>query len=172
MKDRETKAVFDRMLDIMSILGMVMVAFMMLGISVHVIMRYIFGKPQNWVIDVSSILLFYITFLGAAWVLRAERHVVLDFLVHNLRPRHRYMLQIANSLLCSAVCAIIAVYGVIETITVWQFDLSLDMALGPPKWTVVILIPFGSILLFIQFIRRARGYIDKLKGLKGGASAA
>ena len=156
------------MLDMMSTVGMFMIAFLMLGICAHVVMRYVFGKPQNWVIDVSSILLFCITFLCAAWVLRAERHVALDFVVHNLKPHRRFLLQIINSLICSAVCAVIAVYGIIETITVWRYDLSQDMALEPPKWVIVIFIPLGSSMLFVQFIRRTRRFVEKLRGIKAG----
>jgi hypothetical protein len=50
-----------------------------------------------------------------------------------------------------------------ETIDVWKLDLSVDMPLEPPKWLVVIIIPLGSILLLIQFIRRTRGFLKKLR---------
>lgn len=171
MKQQKYDTIIDRILDVMSAVGMFMIAFLMLGICVHVIMRYVFGQPQNWVIDVSSILLFYITFLGAAWVLRAERHVALDFIIHHLKPHRQCLLQIVNSLFCSAVCAVISVYGIIETITVWHYDLSLDMALEPPKWIVVVFIPLGSSMLFVQFIRRTRGFVKKLRSYKGDTSA-
>jgi hypothetical protein len=57
-------------------------------------------------------------------------------------------------------------YGVKETITVWKLDLYVDMPLEPPKWLVTIIIPLGSILLLIQFIRRTRGFLKKLRSCK------
>ena len=163
MKQRENGTVFDRILGITSTVGIIMIMFMMLAICAHVGMRYIFGKPLNWVIDVSTILLLYTAFLGAAWLLRAEGHVAVDFVSAQLKPRHQFLLQVINSLICAVVCAIIVLYGTIETISVWRLDLSVDMPLEPPKWLVIIIIPLGSILLFIQFIRRTFGFLRKLR---------
>ena len=55
MKQREKGTPFDRILEITSAVGIVMIMFMMVAICAHVGMRYIFGKPLNWVIDVSTI---------------------------------------------------------------------------------------------------------------------
>ncbi|MFC1868811.1 TRAP transporter small permease [Thermodesulfobacteriota bacterium] len=141
---------------------MAMIMFSMLAICAHVVMRYIFNYPLNWTIDVSSILLLYATFLGAAWLLRDEGHVSVDVVNSFLKQRHQYLLQVVNSAICALVCAIITFYGVIETVSVWKLDLIVDMPLEPPKWVAIIIIPFGSILLFIQFLRRIRSFVRKL----------
>jgi TRAP-type C4-dicarboxylate transport system permease small subunit len=163
VKQRENGTIFDRILEITKAAGVIMIMFMMLAICAHVGMRYIFGKPLNWVIDVSTILLLYTAFLGAAWLLRSEGHVAVDFIFAQLKVRHQFMLQIINSLICTAVCLVITVYGIIETISVWKLDLIVDMPLEPPKWLVVIIVPLGSILLLIQFIRRTHGFLKKLR---------
>ena len=163
VKRRKNGAVFDRILEITSAVGKAMIMFTMLAICAHVGMRYIFGKPLNWVIDVSTILLPYITFLAAAWLLRSEGHVAVDFIFAQLKPRRQFLLQIINSLICSAVCAIITFYGAIETISVWKLDLYVGMPLEPPKWIVIIIIPLGSFVLFVQFIRRTHGFLQKLR---------
>lgn len=163
MKQRENGTVFDRILEMTKAVGIVMIMFMMLAICAHVGMRYILGKPLNWVIDVSTILLLYIAFLAAAWLLRDEGHVSIDLLFVFLKPRRQFLLQVINSLICMAVCAIITLYGVIETISVWKLDLYVDMPLEPPKWLVVIIIPLGSFLLCIQSVRRTQGFLKKLR---------
>jgi len=167
VKRQKNGTIFDRILEITSAVGIVMIMFTMLAIFAHVGMRYIFGKPLNWVIDVSTILLPYITFLAAAWLLRAEGHVAVDFIFPQLKPRRQFFLQIINSLICSAVFAIITLYGVIETISVWKLNLYVDMPLEPPKWLVIIIIPLGSILLFIQCIRRTHGFLKKFRNCEG-----
>ena len=166
VKQRENGTVFDRILGITCAVGIVMIMFMMLAICAHVGMRYIFGKPLNWVIDVSTILLLYTAFLAAAWLLRAEGHVAVDFVLAQLKGRHQLLLQVINSLIGAVVCAIITLYGVRETITVWKLDLYVDMPLEPPKWLVTIIIPLGSILLLIQFIRRTQGFLKELRRCK------
>lgn len=170
MKDSEKQhkngTFFDRILEITKAAGVVMIMFMMLAICSHVGMRYLFGKPLNWVIDVSTILLLYTAFLGAAWLLRDEGHVAVDFIFGQLKQRHQFLLQIINSLICMVVCVIITLYGIIETISVWKLDLYVDMPLEPPKWVVVVIVPLGSLLLLIQFIRRTHGFLKKLRSLK------
>lgn len=166
MKQQEKETFFDRILEITKAAGIVMIMFMMLAICTHVGMRYIFDKPLNWVIDVSTILLLYTAFLGGAWLLRDEGHVSVDFIFAQLKPRNQFLLQIINSVICLAVCAIITVYGIIETISVLKLDLYVDMPLEPPKWVVIIIIPLGSFLLFIQFIRRIRGFLKKFRSYK------
>ena len=161
MKQRIYATVFDRILGITSVVGIVMILFMMLAICAHVGMRYLFGKPQNWVIDVSTILLLYTAFLAAAWLLRSEGHVAVDFIFAKLKPRHQLLLQFINSLICLVVCVMITVYGIIETISVWKLDLYVDNSFENPKWLVIIIIPLGSFLLFIQFIRRTHGFFKK-----------
>ena len=52
-KQRRNDTLFDRILGITSAVGIVMIMFTMLAICAHVGMRYIFGKPLNWVIDVA-----------------------------------------------------------------------------------------------------------------------
>ncbi|MFC1891406.1 TRAP transporter small permease [Thermodesulfobacteriota bacterium] len=163
VKQKENGAIFDRILEVTKVMGVILIMFMALAICVHVGMRYIFGKPMNWVIDVSSILLLYTAFLGAAWLLREEGHVAVDFIFAQLKPRNQFLLQIINSIICMAVCAIITVYGIIETISVLKLDLYVDNTLDTPKWVVIVIIPLGSVLLFIQFIRRTRGFIKKFK---------
>lgn len=163
VKQGKTGTVFDRILEITKVVGVVIITFTMLAICAHVGMRYIFGRPLNWVIDISTILLLYLTFLGAAWLLREEGHVAVDFIVEILNPRRRSFLQIINSIICSAVCAIITFYGIIETISVWKLDLYVDNSFENPKWLVVIIIPIGSFLLLIQFIRRTHGFLMELR---------
>ena len=163
MKQGSIVRLFDRIIEIGREAAIAMIIFSMLAISARVIIRYTFGFPINWVVDVSTILQLYLTFLAAAWLLREEGHISLDILFLFLKPRHRFLLQIINSILSSVMCAIITVYGVIETWSSWKLDLHLDMPMEPPKWVLIIVIPLGTFLLFIQFIRRAHVFLEKYR---------
>ena len=159
-----SKTFFDRILNFTQIIAAVMIAFIMLTICVHVVMRYVFNMPQNWVIDVAVILLLYIGILPGAWLLRQEGHVSIEFVLMKLKSeRSRDILEIINSTICLAVCAILVVYGILETIKVYELNLIVDMALRPPRWITVIVTPVAFLLFFIQFIRRIRGFYKKSK---------
>ncbi|OGP67085.1 MAG: hypothetical protein A2169_08200 [Deltaproteobacteria bacterium RBG_13_47_9] len=163
MKQGGNGRIFDRILEMGCVGAMAMILFSMMGVSARVGIRYIFGVPINWVIDVSTILQLYLTFLAAAWLLREEGHVSIDIIFSFLKPRHRFFLQTINSSLCAVVCAIITVYGAIETWSSWRLDLYADMPLEPPKWILLIIVPLGSFLLFIQSLRRAKSFLKKYR---------
>ena len=63
-------AIFDRLLDVVSILACILLVFIMLSVCAEVVLRYFLGSPLIWVIEISEMNLLYITFLAIAWVLR------------------------------------------------------------------------------------------------------
>jgi C4-dicarboxylate transporter DctQ subunit len=57
----------------------------------------LFAMP--WSFDVAEYSLFFITFLGAPWVLREEGHITVDILVARLSPSNQiYMARVANAI--------------------------------------------------------------------------
>lgn len=162
LQQEESKTFFDRILGFASILGMGMILFAMLSLCAHVVMRYIFHKPLNWTLDVSSIFLLYLTLLAAAWLQKFEGHVAIDFIFGFLKPKSQLKLHIFNSIICAIAFLIMIWFGIKETITVYRMDLYEDMPLEPPKWILIVVIPIGFLMLFIQFIRRIRNLIKKL----------
>lgn len=152
----ESDTIFDRILDVTSTAGMVMILFAMLSLCAHVLMRYIFDKPLNWTIDVASIFLLYITLLAAAWLQKSEGHVAIDFIFGFLRPKSQIRLHIFNSAVCVIAFLVMILFGIKETITVYRMDLYADMPLEPPKWILMMVIPIGFFMLLIQSLRRIR----------------
>ena len=49
------------------------ILFMMLAICYSVILRYFWNKPVPWIVEVSSYLMLYITFLGTGVVTKTRR---------------------------------------------------------------------------------------------------
>ncbi|OGP64084.1 MAG: hypothetical protein A2170_12495 [Deltaproteobacteria bacterium RBG_13_53_10] len=166
VKQGKIVRIFNQIIEMGREAAIAMILFSMLAISARVVIRYTLGFPINWVVDVSTILQLYLTFLAAAWLLREEGQISLDIVLSFLKPRHRFFLQIINSVLGAVMCAIITVYGVMETWSSWKLDLHLDMPMEPPKWALLIVIPVGSFLLFIQFLRRTQGFLEKYRSCR------
>lgn len=145
---------FDRVLDLGKFIGMIMILLTCIGICVHVLLRYFFDLPLNWTIDISTLFMFYITFLGTAWLLREDGHVSLDFLFHAIGPQKFGRLEILTNLICSFACLIIVYYGILETKLAIELEVAVDMPLAPPKWIVLIFIPYGFLLLAMEFLRK------------------
>ena len=161
---RLTKAAgaFDRVLDIAAILAAALIVFQMLSVSIQVIVRYFVGLSPTWVIDVSAIMLLYMTFLAAAWVLRIDGHVRMDLVVSLLKPKHQSFLNAFTSIVGTLICATVFWYSSKCTWLNYQSGYLTATFLETPKWIILGIIPVGSFLLIIQFLRRTHGYLKRL----------
>jgi len=151
--------IFDRIIGFLFFLASVILALGVLIISVDVVLRYFVRQPLGWVIEVVAFSLLFITFLGAAWVLRIERHVKVDLVLNLLNPGARAALNITTSVLGGIMCLLLAWYSGHLT---WDLFQSGERTITVLEWLkapLVAVIPLGSFLLSIQFLRRAYAYL-------------
>lgn len=150
---------FDRTLDILIWAGAMIFFAVWFVIVLEIVLRYFLNRPLFWVVEVSEYSLLYICFLGAAWLLRREGHVKIDFLVNRLQPKNEALLNAITSVLAAMVCLVLVWYGARTTWINFQRGISVVSTLRPPKFLLLLIIPLGSLMLFIQFLRRAWGYL-------------
>jgi TRAP-type C4-dicarboxylate transport system permease small subunit len=140
-----------------------MIFGMALSIGYDVLMRYFFKRPTAWVADFADYTLLYTTFLASAWLLKHDEHVNLTILIDHLSPMSRRVMRIITSFFSAIVCGFIIWYGVAESWEALERSMKMDRAIPIPKYFIFAIIPFGCLLLFIQFVRNA---INSLTGLK------
>ncbi len=112
---RLEKAV-DLIIRVMAGGSQLIIVYLMLSVCADVALRYFFNRPQAWISETSEYLLLYLTFLGAAWVLRGEGHVIVDILVARVGSKTRSILGVISSLIGVFVCLVISWYGSVETL--------------------------------------------------------
>jgi TRAP-type C4-dicarboxylate transport system permease small subunit len=151
--------IFDRTIDLLAILAIVLLIFTMLSVSGQVIMRYSLERSAFWIIEVNEYALLYITFLGTAWVLKREGHVKMDVVLNRLTPGTQSLLYITTSILGAIICLLLTWYGAKVTWEHFQIGYYIPTLLKPPKFLILAIIPVGSFLLFIQFLRRTYGFL-------------
>ena len=135
---------------------------MMLAVCWEVFTRYFLGRGTIWVIEMSEYTMLYMTFLGTAWLLRNEGHVEMDIVMVLLSHRTQQILKGTTSTLSGLVCLLLAWSGAQVTWDHLQRGLHRPTLLEPPDFPLFVIIPIGFFLLFIQFMRRAHGFlIDK-----------
>lgn len=147
--------VFDAILDAGAVLAGVLVLAVMLVTSVKVVFRYVLRAGLIGVDQLSGLLLLYITFLGAAWVLRRDEHVTIDLLVGRLSGPARRRLDAVTSLVGAAICLTLAWYGTLEVVDSWRRGILIPAEIEIPRVVNLVVIPLGSFFLGLQFIRRA-----------------
>lgn len=134
----------------------------MLSVCLKVFLRYFLGFGWIGVDQMSGIMLLYITFLGAAWVLSREEHVTVDVVLSYLPHPVQRVLIIVNSVICAAVCLLVAVYAGLEVYDSLRRGVLVAAELVVPRAVYLAVIPVGFLFLWIQFIRRAwRAYHDR-----------
>jgi TRAP-type C4-dicarboxylate transport system permease small subunit len=162
---RKASTIFDGSIDISASFAAVLMAFIMLSVCSEVVMRYFFESPMLWVIEVTEYSLLWLTFLAATWVLRKEGHVVMDLLINRLNPGTRTMVNIITSVAGAAICLVITWYGAKVTVDLFQRGHFFQSILFPPSYILFLIIPIGSLMLIVQFLRRAYGYLIDWRAL-------
>lgn len=157
-------SVFDRILDGLMVASTVILAFITLAVCAEVCVRYILDLSIIWVPEISEISLLYITFLIIAWLQKREEHVTVDIVLNRLRPRVRTFFQIIFSIIGAIVFLILVWYGGQVTWQHFERGLYIPSALNIPNAYVLVIIPIGSLLFFIQCLRQTNKYLGELGG--------
>jgi len=158
--------VFDQILIVGAVMSCALITVVMMSIALDVVMRYFFGNPQIWVLETTEISLLYVTFLASAWVLKKERHVKMDLLLNRLSPSAQALCNGITSIVGSIICFIITSYSILFTWDQFIRNVRRETLLNIPNGPIVVIIPIGCFLLFIQFLRRSSEYFAEWKSLR------
>ena len=158
MKEQKDKldSLLDRINSVMAWIAALAIIFMMFAISYAVIMRYVWNKPVPWIVEISSYLMLYITFLGTAWLQRKGGHVEVDLFTGRLKPRVRAAFKTITSLGGAVVGFILAWKGSLVTVDYFQRDVTAIGILNTPQFLLMGIIPIGGFLLLVEFLLQAR----------------
>ena len=159
-------AIFDNIIKYLYVLAGILAICVMFTVCTDVVMRYFLHRPLEWSVRFTEISLLYVTFLGTAWVLKKEGHVKVDAVLTQLSPRAQTLLNLVTSIIGVMICLLITWYG--AKVTVDHF-LRGSFFVGIPEWPsapVIAIVPIGSFLLFIQFLRRSAGFMASWKQMK------
>lgn len=151
-------AFFDRVLNLMFYIASGISLVIFFSVCTELFMRNFLNRPQIWSVEVTEYSMLYITFLGAAWLLREEGHVSLDVVDVLVKPRTRALLNSATSIIGLIVCLVLLFFGTWSTWIHYEQGLETFSAMELLKWPFLLVIPLGSLLLVIQFSRRAYGH--------------
>ena len=148
--------VFDRLLACFRVLTMVLLVFLMLSVTYAVIQRYVFNATTTGLFEIWEYTLLYIPMLGAAWLVRKGGHVGVDIVLSKLQPKTQIILNTTTTLLSALICIALAWYGTQVTWESFQAGFRImESELFPPEYPILMIIPIGTFLLFIEFLRLA-----------------
>jgi len=155
---------YDVILDFLMLLAGILVVFLMLSVTLEVVLRYFFGSPTSWVVEIAGYILLFIPFMAGAWILKHEGHVKMDLVLIRLSPKSQSLLNAITSMIGALICLILTFFGIRTSLYFRGYQTPTVLMLS--KSLLISVIFVGSFLLFIQFIRRAHGYLKDWKAAK------
>lgn len=162
----------DGLSDIFGAVGR-LVIFVLIGAMLYeVLARYAFNAPTLWAFDISYMLNGSIFLLGAAYALRTDVHVRIDFLSQRFPLRvQQWINGLVFLLLMAPITGVFAwvaggkaikafVTGEVEHVSPW----------APVVWPFYGVIALGLAAFALQFLAEAMKYLTgaKIPGDKGG----
>jgi TRAP-type C4-dicarboxylate transport system permease small subunit len=141
---------FDLLLAALGALAGLAIAAIALLVSLDVLMRNVGLGTLPWLLELVEYALYGATFLAAPWVLSLGAHVRVDIVVTSLPRRAAAALEVLVDLAGAAVALVLMRYGLEATLEARRIG-----ALIVPEWWLLAVIPFASLLLAVEFVRRA-----------------
>ncbi len=144
----------DRMVQLLSWLGALVLLFIALSVSVATLSRYFLNEPLAWTIELNSQMLLFMTFLGLALVTRENGHVRLEIISADRFPRVARVLDGMADITGLAISAVL--FGASLWITVDSYVKgTIAVSILPvPRWIYLSVIPVGSLLTVLQYLRQ------------------
>jgi TRAP-type C4-dicarboxylate transport system permease small subunit len=156
-------ALFDKILLFLFWLAGGLLMFATVGTCLDVILRYSLNRPIHWMLEITEYIMLYIPFLCAAVVLKEEGHIRVDLLINRFSRKNKTWVNMITSLVGGIIMLIYAGFGAQATLDAFKRgDPSLE-SLKIPVFLILMIIPIGSFLFTIQFLRQMARYYGELK---------
>ncbi|MEB0011994.1 TRAP transporter small permease [Glaciimonas sp. Gout2] len=157
-----TTTAFERMIDrFCNGLGMsvgLVVLLAMTLISCGVIARELFGFSDNWITEVTSYLMGYVTFVGAGFLLWSGRHVRVEILESHLGKNGKTALFLITNVVVGMVGILLVYLSFNFWLEAWQSGEKSWGTFSIPLWMPYSIMLAGTVIFL--FLHGARAFID------------
>jgi TRAP-type C4-dicarboxylate transport system permease small subunit len=137
----------------MADLAGVILVFIVGAVCYTIGMRFLFTKTTIWLMQTTEYALLWIVFLATTWLLREKGHITTDLIYTHLNEKAKRHLDCIMFIIGGVACAVMVYFGINYTYECITKGVTDVRGVTIPKWTIFIIIPIGSILLTIQFLR-------------------
>jgi C4-dicarboxylate transporter DctQ subunit len=140
--------------NLFAVLAGVLLLMGMVAVMFEVTSRFLANRSFAWVVEINEDVLIWVTFLGAAWVLRHGGHITVDLAESILPVRVLRFLDVLIALIGLAVSSVLVWFGwAVAERAFEQGRVSLTVS-QLPEGPLLVIIPIGGALLGLEFIRQ------------------
>jgi len=159
-------AIIDRITDILAYIAGFFLVYIVISVTLDVIFRYFFNSPLPYTLDISEILLHFITFLTAAWVMKRNGHVKMDFILASLKKKHELFMYGITSIVAAIICLVLCWYSSVVTLDLFQRKIIEGLMLELPRAPIIAVIPLSFLFMFFQCIKKSLDYLHQWNSLR------
>jgi TRAP-type mannitol/chloroaromatic compound transport system permease small subunit len=120
----------------------------------EVILRYFFGAPTFWSMEVTQYMFCAITMLTGGYCQLRDGNVRVDLFYPKMSPKIQALVEIITYPLTIFLCVILIWLGGDEFWRVLSSMTRSDSIAALPLWPVWLMIPLGGLLLLLQVVAR------------------
>ena len=121
-------------------------------IFVNVALRFFVDKTIVWAEDIAIILMICITFFGAAYGTRLNRHITMSALYDTLSGRFRKTLYILSLILSACLSVLLVILGLEVTRTIYDMK-GVITSMGIPKYWPYLVVVLALLFMAVHFIQ-------------------
>jgi C4-dicarboxylate transporter, DctQ subunit len=154
---RTLQWLYDKFLLAMLVIAGVTLVWLMVAVVLSVMQRNLGLQPWAWLFVSTEYGMFYLTLLGAPWLVRQRGHVHIELITATLPPHQLQWFSRAISLLAALVCAVLAYKGLeLVMMNLERGDQDVR-AYFFPSWLLSLAFPVSFGLMTIEFLRFVLG---------------
>ena len=160
---------FQRGINKLSLFGEILAEIAACVLAVVVItgvtLTYVFKSRDVFSVEVSTYLLVFICFASVAYILRENRHVVVDAVLVLLSPKARLKMELVASFLTLGFCSILTWKAADVTLLNYQRGFRSASLVTLPLWIPYLVITLGAFGVVLQSIVKMRELTARVKSL-------
>ena len=118
--------------------------------------QYPHGIPL-WSVDICQMLLWFITYLAAGYVVRVDGHVRVNIFLEKFPPKIRRYIELTTSAIGLGVGILAATAGTRAAVVAWMEHRKTFNDL--PEYLFAVVIPIGFILMVLEMISLFRAQV-------------
>lgn len=144
---------YDRLVDALAVIAGLMLVWLMVAVVASVLIRNLGGQPPAWLFTSTEYSMFYLTLLGAPWLVREKGHVFVEIVIVHLPPVLLKFVSRLVMVICAVIAFVLAWKG-FELVTSNIQDGDYDVrTYFIPMWIFTIVYPISFTLMGIEFTR-------------------
>ncbi len=148
----------------LEIVVIAVMGILVLDVVWQVFTRYVLRDPSSWTEELATMLLIWVSLLGASVGFIRKSHLGVDYFVNKLNDRSRTIVELTVYLLITIFSAGILMYGGYKIVSLTLENRQLSPALGIEMGYVYLALPISGFFILIFSIETVIEKIGLLLG--------